>query len=512
MSAYCSCTAGLGQTCNHIAAMLFRIEHANRMGFSSAACTSLPCTWNIPGEKVQYGPQQVCDLLPKKSKHGKSASSRPLVSTKKKLFQPITQPPQTNPLESLGEALIDILPKACLFKGYTPKVGSTSMSKNQTERPRDDHNLSSNDANRSAGEEKTNHTDNIQDCYSISEHAKKFTKCEGQAFFATLPRLEEKEILAVAKATGQQSLSPLWHTLRRGRITASRFYAVHTKVNAIKKADKDIDTKPLLKVLKGESGLSDDPAKLPRAMKHGLEMEPTAKVQFYEGNKQHHQNFIVENCGFFIHPTKSFLGASPDMLSSCSCCGEGIVEIKCPVIPPCNTCHTTMCSCSGKGIKYLGYANGNPFLKQNHAYYAQIQGQMAVTGRHFCDFYVYTTYATFQQRILFNSIYWENVCSNLEFFFLKYMVPDMLQASSTDTQTEDDRDVEDMETDDQMGNVFFCPICHQVIKEQENISSFGQRSVCCDLCDKWHHFKCIKMSKASLKSLGDWICSSCNSS
>ncbi|XP_069105906.1 uncharacterized protein, partial [Argopecten irradians] len=44
MCAYCSCTAGLGQTCNHIAGLLYRVEHANKIGLCDAACTSLPCT------------------------------------------------------------------------------------------------------------------------------------------------------------------------------------------------------------------------------------------------------------------------------------------------------------------------------------------------------------------------------------------------------------------------------------------------------------------------------------
>ena len=41
----CSCMVGIAQTCNHIAAALFRIEAAVRMGLCNPSCTSRPCEW-----------------------------------------------------------------------------------------------------------------------------------------------------------------------------------------------------------------------------------------------------------------------------------------------------------------------------------------------------------------------------------------------------------------------------------------------------------------------------------
>ena len=38
--------AGLGKCCNHVAALLFKIEDAVILGFTSRSCTSMPCTWN----------------------------------------------------------------------------------------------------------------------------------------------------------------------------------------------------------------------------------------------------------------------------------------------------------------------------------------------------------------------------------------------------------------------------------------------------------------------------------
>ena len=45
---YCTCTAGLLGTCNHVFAMLFRIESAITTGVAKQSSTSLLCQWNVP--------------------------------------------------------------------------------------------------------------------------------------------------------------------------------------------------------------------------------------------------------------------------------------------------------------------------------------------------------------------------------------------------------------------------------------------------------------------------------
>ena len=49
----------MGESCSHIGALLFKVEAAVRLGYTSVACTSQPCKWNsdfvkkIHGEKIQ---------------------------------------------------------------------------------------------------------------------------------------------------------------------------------------------------------------------------------------------------------------------------------------------------------------------------------------------------------------------------------------------------------------------------------------------------------------------------
>ena len=96
------------------------------------------------------------------------------------------------------------------------------------------------------------------------------------------------------------------------------------------------------------------------SMEWGITTEPMAR-QAYEVS---HETF-VDKTGFWKHPTIKWLGCSPDGLVG----DDGLVEIKCP-----NT--TTH-------IDYL-WADEVP-----SEYYKQIQCQLWVTGRQWCDFISY---------------------------------------------------------------------------------------------------------------------------
>ena len=47
IAAHCSCMAGLGESCSHIAALLFKIEAAVCSGFTRRSCTEEACSWNV---------------------------------------------------------------------------------------------------------------------------------------------------------------------------------------------------------------------------------------------------------------------------------------------------------------------------------------------------------------------------------------------------------------------------------------------------------------------------------
>ena len=45
--------------------------------------------------------------------------------------------------------------------------------------------------------------------------------------------------------------------------------------------------------------------------------------------KKKHKNLVISECGLFLDKTNCFIGASPDCLVTCYCCGDACAEIKC---------------------------------------------------------------------------------------------------------------------------------------------------------------------------------------
>lgn len=75
-----------------------------------------------------------------------------------------------------------------------------------------------------------------------------------------------------------------------------------------------------------------------KALKYGREMVPIACETYKSYMKKGHKNVVFSNCGIFIDSVRPYLAASPDLIVSCSCCGDGVAEFKCPMIPKCEKC------------------------------------------------------------------------------------------------------------------------------------------------------------------------------
>ena len=151
--------------------------------------------------------------------------------------------------------------------------------------------------------------------------------------------------------------SPEWLAIRLGKVTASRITDVLAKGKSGEAATReDYRTELVVQRLTNEPGESFTNA----AMEWGTQTEPMARIA-YEAQA----NVFVEQVAFVDHPTIEWFGCSPDGLV-----GEtGLVEIKCPA--------------SKNHLKYL--LTGKPPAK----YVPQMQCQMAVTGREWCDFVSY---------------------------------------------------------------------------------------------------------------------------
>jgi len=145
-----------------------------------------------------------------------------------------------------------------------------------------------------------------------------------------------------------------WLELRLGKVTASRITDVLAKGKSGEAVTReDYRYELVVQRLTGNPGESFTNA----AMEWGTATEPQARIM-YEAKA----GVFVNQVSFIDHPSIDNYGCSPDGLVD----SDGLIEIKCPS--------------SKNHIKYLNA--GKPPAK----YVPQMQCQMAVTGRQWCDF------------------------------------------------------------------------------------------------------------------------------
>ena len=70
--------------------------------------------------------------------------------------------------------------------------------------------------------------------------------------------------------------------------------------------------------------------------------------------------------------------------------------------------------------------DGELYLPQEHHYYAQVQGELAVTDREWCDFVMYSNGEVFVDRIMTDLDYWNTLEQKLEEFYVRNIFPEIL--------------------------------------------------------------------------------------
>jgi len=129
----------------------------------------------------------------------------------------------------------------------------------------------------------------------------------------------------------------------------------------------------------------------------GVQQEPKA-IEEYQKHQQRfgHQELTVCPVGFLVcqSETHPFLGTSHngvvyDPLNTPH--PFGFMEIKCLYS---HRHHTPLEACSDPKfcceLRTASSENPSIVLKHNHPYYCQLQGQMAVGNKPWCDFVIYT--------------------------------------------------------------------------------------------------------------------------
>ena len=113
VTSWCTCTAGTGEACNHVIALLYKVNYACNKEYISPACTSIPQGWN-KGTKKEVTPNKLKNLTFRKDKT-KKASNRDIEINQslRKKFDP--RKPQDRQLtnERVSSFLMSISKRMC---------------------------------------------------------------------------------------------------------------------------------------------------------------------------------------------------------------------------------------------------------------------------------------------------------------------------------------------------------------------------------------------------------------
>ncbi|XP_077354672.1 uncharacterized protein LOC144002880 isoform X2 [Festucalex cinctus] len=289
--------------------------------------------------------------------------------------------------------------------------------------------------------------------------------------------LTQDMVQNMPKETVAQTGSKLWFRQQAGRITASKLKSV-CQANPMKPSPS------LVKSI----CYPDSHVFSTEATRWGLKHEEAARQQYMDAMK-HHRNLEVLNTGLHVNVQWPFLGATPDALIECSCCGVGVCEIKCPF-----SVRDLIVKEAVKTPNFCLVPDGNTshHLSRQHQYYYQIQAQMGLTGRDFCDFVVWTKSDIYIERVHPDPVFWAGVVEKAEFFFQKALLPELLGRAFTRSAVDSSVPAQPLSP-----TTCSCP------------SKTRSRVVFCAAANctiKRYHLKCANLGRLPK---GKWFCNKC---
>ena len=457
--AHCTCMAGLAETCSHVGAILHWVE-ANVRIRDEITCTSKENKWLIPApvKEIPYLQLQDIDFTaPKRfvakssvsTSKGSSSSntkkvSAPTHAEQQDFFHQISKEQNKKPIvlsviEPFSNDFVlssDHLPKLLQYL-YKPE-------------------------------------------YLDSDHTE-LVKI-GEGYQSRLSEEMSQEMVDhLEQLTRTQAMSKEWFKYRAGRITASRFKQVLcTNLH-----------RPSLSLLK--SICYPETCRFSsKATSWGRDNEKNGLEAYTAKMSIEHEELRVRSCGFYVSLKHPYLGASPDAVVECKCCGKGVVEVKCPFSAREDVFSKLVEQNRSFCLENCG--SGKLRLKKLHEYYYQCQLQMFVTNRKFCDFVVWSETELHIERLTLDDAVLEKSIPTAKKFFSGCILPELLGKLYTRI-TSASRDEFQEEEDD--GSWCQC-------KENKGGEMVGCDNKSCPT--QWFHLACVGLSS---HPKGKWFCSAC---
>ena len=283
-------------------------------------------------------------------------------------------------------------------------------------------------------------------------------------------QLQQVSFDNLTEITKLQNSSSVWKVHRGGHITASNLHEVSHQRSETQQTGKN----SLLNKLMNYTSSVNTPA-----LNYGRQNESRARKLYQQNSEQHHNCFVIKTTGLHVRSDLPFIGASPDALIECKCHGKGLLEIKCP-------------RKYRDGLKDWEKdktfpINADKTIKTNHKYYSQIQGQMLVLDRYYCDLFIWTPIenSTVTVRVLKDNTFCESMLQKLKQYFFDVLLPEVVTRKF------------DICADNKQRNYCYCKRpCFEPM-------------IACDNTDctiEWFHYACVQIARAPR---GSWFCPDC---
>ena len=158
-----------------------------------------------------------------------------------------------------------------------------------------------------------------------------------------------------------------------------------------------------------------------KSISHGKQKEKVARTIYAKKMQKDVPKFTIFDAGISVHPSFPYLGVTPDgkLLDPSSAQTFGLLEIKCPFSKRNETLEQAV---ANKDF-YITKTADKFCLKETHAYYIQVQGQLAITGLTWCDFCVFLSESNEMcvHRINFDRNFWtDKLQPKLKQFYLNH--------------------------------------------------------------------------------------------
>ncbi|KFM56667.1 hypothetical protein X975_17468, partial [Stegodyphus mimosarum] len=119
----------------------------------------------------------------------------------------------------------------------------------------------------------------------------------------------------------------------------------------------------------------------------------------------------IRQCSLFIDPKYPFHCTSPD----------GLLEIKCPYTARFSADLSDFFS-KPNSVGLRMDAENHLYLPKRHRYYYQIQGQLAITERNWCDLYIWSRADAITLKIPVDKTFWISLITKLDNCILPELV------------------------------------------------------------------------------------------